>query len=66
MPIRKTMNVSLTPELRRSVIARISAGRCRTASEVIRAALRLLDEEEPFDGNCPPQGMGRDGHVGRG
>ena len=59
------MNVSMTAELRRSVIARVSAGHYRTASEVIRAALRLLDKEEPFDGGYPPQGMGRDDHVGR-
>lgn len=65
MPTRKTMNVSMTPELKRSVIARVSAGRYRTASEVVRAALRLLDKEEPFEGSYPYQVTGGDGHVGR-
>ncbi|RYB01361.1 type II toxin-antitoxin system ParD family antitoxin [Lichenibacterium ramalinae] len=44
------MNVSITPELERSVSARVAAGRYRTASEVVRAALRMLDREEPLDG----------------
>jgi antitoxin ParD1/3/4 len=43
---RKTMNVSLTPELGRSVAERVASGRYRTASEVVRAALRLLEKEE--------------------
>jgi len=43
---RKTMNVSLTPELELSVADRVASGRYRTASEVVRAALRLLEKEE--------------------
>lgn len=46
MTTRKTMNVSLTPELERSVAERVASGRYRTASEVVRAALRLLEKEE--------------------
>ncbi len=46
MTTRKTMNVSLTPELERSVAERVASGRYRTASEVFRAALRLLEKEE--------------------
>jgi putative addiction module CopG family antidote len=49
MSKRKTMNVSLTPELERSVAARVASGRYRSASEVVRAALRLLDKEERED-----------------
>ncbi|MCW6512500.1 type II toxin-antitoxin system ParD family antitoxin [Lichenifustis flavocetrariae] len=64
MPTRKTMNVSMTPELKRSVAARIAAGRYRTASEVVRAALRLLDREEPLETIRPPQGGERGDHVG--
>ncbi len=65
MPTRKTMNVSITPELERSVSARVAAGRYRTASEVVRAALRMLDREEPLDGTRPPAQHGeRDDHVG--
>jgi antitoxin ParD1/3/4 len=46
MPTRKTMNVSLTPELERYVAERVASGRYRSASEVVRAALRLLEKEE--------------------
>jgi antitoxin ParD1/3/4 len=46
MPNRKTMNVSLTPELERYVAERVASGRYRSASEVVRAALRLLEKEE--------------------
>jgi putative addiction module CopG family antidote len=55
---RKTMNVSLTPELERSVADRVASGRYRTASEVVRAALRLLDEEEKEDQGGQPRGTG--------
>ena len=43
---RKTMNVSLAPELERFVAETVAAGRYRSASEVVRAALRLLEKEE--------------------
>jgi antitoxin ParD1/3/4 len=46
MPTRKTMNVSLTPELDRFVAGRAASGRFRSASEVVRAALRCLEKEE--------------------
>ncbi|WP_147022885.1 type II toxin-antitoxin system ParD family antitoxin [Microvirga aerophila] len=46
MAIRKTRNVSLTPELEALVDSRVASGRYRSASEVVRAALRLLDERE--------------------
>ena len=46
MTTRKTMNVSLTPELELAVAERVASGRYRTASEVVRAALRLLEKEE--------------------
>ena len=41
-----TMNVSLTPEIRAFVADRIASGRFQSASEVVRAALRLLEEHE--------------------
>jgi antitoxin ParD1/3/4 len=47
---RKTRNVSLTPELETFVVERIASGRYRSASEVIRAALRLLERQEPVKG----------------
>lgn len=46
MPTRKTKNVSLTPELDRFVAERVASGRYRSASEVVRAALRLLEKDE--------------------
>ena len=44
--IVKTRNVSLTPQLEAFIIGRVTSGRFRNASEVVRAALRLLEEEE--------------------
>ena len=46
MPRRKTMNVSLTPEMEAFVFERVSSGRYRSNSEVLRAALRLLEDQE--------------------
>jgi antitoxin ParD1/3/4 len=46
MAIRKTRNVSLTPELEALVDSKVASGRYRSASEVVRAALRLLEERE--------------------
>lgn len=40
------MNVSLTPELERFVGAKVRSGRYTSASEVVREALRLLEEHE--------------------
>lgn len=40
------MNVSLTPELEKFVAAKVETGRYTSASEVVREALRLLDEHE--------------------
>ena len=40
------MNVSLTPELERFVQEKLHSGRYTSASEVIREALRLLEEHE--------------------
>ena len=47
MSIQSTsLNVSLTPELERFVSARVASGRYQTASEVVRAGLRLLEQTE--------------------
>ncbi len=40
------MNVSLTPELEQWVDEKVRSGRYASASEVIREALRLLEEQE--------------------
>lgn len=38
------MNVSLTPELEKFVSAKVESGRYHSASEVVREALRLLED----------------------
>jgi len=40
------MNVSLTPELEKFVDDTVATGRYSSASEVVRASLRKLEEEE--------------------
>lgn len=40
------MNVSLTPELEKFVSAKVESGRYSSASEVVREALRLLEEHD--------------------
>lgn len=50
MPVRASLNVSLTPELAAYVGGRVASGRYRSASEVVRAAIRLLRREEPGTG----------------
>jgi antitoxin ParD1/3/4 len=41
-----TRNVNLTDELDRFVTAKVKSGRFETASEVVRAALRALEQDE--------------------
>jgi antitoxin ParD1/3/4 len=40
------MNVSLTPELENFISAKVGSGRYNSASEVVREALRLLEEHD--------------------
>lgn len=40
------MNVSLTPELDKFVANKVETGRYNSASEVVREALRLLEEHD--------------------
>ena len=40
------MNVSLTPELDKFVVGKVESGRYNSASEVVREALRLLEEHD--------------------
>lgn len=63
--MRKTMNVSLTPLLERFVADTVASGRYRSASEVVRAALRLLEKDEKgllHDPKPRLQTMGADEH----
>lgn len=40
------MNVNLTPQLEELVRAKVSSGMYNSASEVVREALRLMDEQD--------------------
>ncbi len=41
-----TMNINLTPQLEELVREKVSSGRYNSASEVIREALRLMEEQD--------------------
>jgi antitoxin ParD1/3/4 len=45
LPSKPTLNVSLTDELCGFIAHQVETGRFQTASEVVRAALRLLERE---------------------
>ncbi len=60
MPSRSSLNVSLTPELTAYVAAQVVSGRYRSASEVLRAGLRLLQRDDPAATVAPPSASGRD------
>lgn len=47
MPSNNPLTVSLTPELRRFIEEQVASGRYQTASEVVRAGLRLLTKADP-------------------
>jgi antitoxin ParD1/3/4 len=46
MPSKSTITASLTPELTAYIAAKVASGHYRSASEVVRAALRLLVEQD--------------------
>lgn len=46
MALRRTRNVSLTPELEAYIDSKVASGAYSTASEVVRAGLRLLTEQD--------------------
>jgi antitoxin ParD1/3/4 len=46
MANRTTVNISLTPELGAFLQSRVKSGRYQTTSEVVREALRLLEQQE--------------------
>jgi antitoxin ParD1/3/4 len=45
MPAKHALNVSVTEHLASFVAAQVASGRFGTASEVVRAALRLLERD---------------------
>jgi len=46
MPSKHNLNVSLTEHLCDFIAGQVASGRFRTASEVVRAALRLLEQDD--------------------
>ncbi len=61
MPSKSTITASLTPELTTFIAAKVKTGHYRSASEVVRAALRLLVEQERLqqhNGNQGKRSMG--------
>ena len=59
MAVRRTITVSITSEQDDLIRACLRSGRYASTSEVVRAALRLLDRDE----GTPPER--RSTHVGR-
>ena len=57
------MNVSLTPRFQRMIDRRVASGRYGSASEVVREALRLLEEREALQ-QARLQQLRRDVGVG--
>ena len=45
MPSKHNLNVSLTEHLCDFIAGQVASGRFRSASEVVRAALRLLEQD---------------------
>jgi antitoxin ParD1/3/4 len=50
LPAKIVRSVSLTPELTALIDAKLASGHYRSASEVVRAALRLMDEQDRREG----------------
>jgi Arc/MetJ-type ribon-helix-helix transcriptional regulator len=46
MPSSRTQNLSLVPEMEVLIDGQVASVRCRGASEVVRAARRLLEEDK--------------------
>src|SRR5215471_4650757 len=46
MAARKTKNISLTPRLEKYVARKVASGRYQSASEVVREAIRIMEQHE--------------------
>ena len=65
MPARSSLNVSLTRELTAFIDAQVASGRYRSASEVVRASLRLLQRDESAFATAPLSLATGSDHIGR-
>lgn len=65
MSNRIAQNVSLTPELAAFIADRVASGRFGNASEVVRAGLRLLVENERRREGADRRPKAKDLHLGR-
>jgi len=65
MPAKFVRSVSLTPELTAFIDAKVASGHYASASEVVRAALRLLVEQDRRvrPGHDHQNKNGHDGHA---
>ena len=63
MSLKPSLNVSLTPFLERFIAEQLASGRYQSASEVVRAGLRLLEKAERSDRGirAPNEADGPDG-----
>jgi putative addiction module CopG family antidote len=68
MPSKHNLSISLTEQLCGFIEQQVAAGRFRTASEVVRAGLRLLERDladPPAPRDEGSDAAGRDGAAGR-
>ncbi|WP_114772581.1 type II toxin-antitoxin system ParD family antitoxin [Microvirga subterranea] len=66
MANRISQNISLTAELSAFIASRVASGDYQSASEVVRAALRLLQRDEaPNRPEQRPPRVARTRHAGR-
>jgi antitoxin ParD1/3/4 len=62
VPPKPSLNVSLTPHLEQFIAVSVASGRYQTASEVVRAGLRLLERLEAGD---PQSGAAKNAYPRR-
>ncbi len=64
MPAKSAMTVSLTPELAEFIAGKVASGHYRSSSEVVRAALRLLEQQDRAPDSRPRRQAGGTRHGG--
>ncbi len=61
---RATLNVSLTPELNEFIASLVQSGQYKSASEVVREGLRLLQQRKPTQSGPNKRQMNEMGDKG--